>query len=215
MMQTKNDVTQRFVCQSFFVLLLGLLMLASLVGCVQETKSRKVDLTPAPQAQQTPKATQEASPGPVPGLVAAMLDSSLSLPSAHSEKGLETLVNALRDCGITALAVSGWDELSRKQDSGVGAQADIIIIVSFHDIPNMRTFHNEEQECGCKFAGRVVHIATGRVLHEKEISHKGAPGPGFESSCLDAVNGAAELYAKDAAEAIRNYMAGRVGATSD
>jgi len=188
--------------------LIVLVVLAVIAGCVKETQKRKI--TPTAHRQSRAKADRDrgaSRSGPV--ISAVMLDPAPYLPSVYSQEGLDALVVALQSKGLRVFRASGWDDLSETKRGVKRLKAQLAIIVSFRDIPNLATVDASDQKCACKFSGSVVEVASGRVLHREEVKHEGAPDRGFEKACWGAVLASAKAYSEVAAHVVGNYEANR------
>ncbi len=205
-----NRKTTQLLRRHLGFALIVLVALAATGGCVKETQKRKITPTTHRQSRSSAKADQDrgaSRSGPL--VTAVMLDPAPYLPSVYSQKGLDALVAALQAKGLRVFRASGWDDLSETQRGVKRLKAELAIIVSFRDVPNLATIDASEQRCACKFSGSVVEVASGRVLHREEVEHEGTPGPGFEKACWGAVLASARAYSEVAAHIIGNYEAGR------
>ena len=117
---------------------------------------------------------------------------------------------ALQAKGLRVFRASGWDDVSETKRGVKRLKAELAIIVSFRDIPNLATVDASDQKCACRFSGSVIEVASGRVLDKQQAEHEGSPGRGFEKVCLSAVLASVRAYSEAAAHIIRNYEAGRV-----
>ena len=205
----------RFLRLHFGFGLVVLTGLAFLAGCVKEMERRDVTLAgPAPlKPMAAAEQNGDASSGPV--VSAVMLDTNVRLPSPHAQDGLKTVVAALHSRGLDAFSASGWDDLYEVEAGVKTLRAQLAIIVSFQDVLKLETMDDAEQKCGCKLTGRIIEVASGRVLHGEDAEHEGEPDKGFEKACLSAVISSAKAYAEAAAEVIESYGAPQANAGSD
>ncbi|HUT02386.1 MAG TPA: hypothetical protein VM163_00645 [bacterium] len=197
---------------------LGLVILtglAFLTGCVKEMEKRDVTLAgPAPlKPIAGAKHGGEASFGPV--VSAVMLDVDAQLPSPYAQDGLKALVVALQSKGLDAFAASGWDDVYEVKAGVKTLRAELAIIVSFQDVLKLNTLDAAQQKCGCKFTGKIIEVASGRVLHGEDVEYEGEPGKGFDKACLSAVISSAKAYAEVARHLIENYRAPQANVVGD
>jgi len=186
--------------------LLIIVGLAFLAGCVKEVKEQRVTFAQPPALKPNVGAKHdEPSFGPV--VLAVMLDADAYLPSIQSQDGLKALVADLQSKGLDAFAASGWDDVYEVKAGVRTLRAQLAIIVSFQDVPKLNSVDAAQQKCGCKFTGKIIEIASGRILHEEDVEHDGASGEGFEKACLNGIISSAKAYAEVVAHLIKNYHA--------
>ena len=193
--------------------LLCLAALAVLLCCVKETQKRT--LTPTRHKRQGQDVNRDAArPGPI--ATAVILDPSPYLPSVYSQEGLDALIAALQSKEVRLVRVSSWDSLFETKRGVKRRRADLAVVVSFQDVPNLATATAEsQQECACKLSGSVIEVASGRVLDMQETEHEGVPGRGYEKVCLSAVLAGANAYSEVVARVITSYQHGGTAVEDD
>ncbi|MBN1593135.1 MAG: hypothetical protein JW941_07825, partial [Candidatus Coatesbacteria bacterium] len=179
--------------------------MAVCLGCVKETQSRAV--VPTENKWQKPVTTHHRTHSGA-AIIAVMLDPAPYLPSVYSEEGLRAIQRALISKGKRLVQAECWDDLFETTRGVRRHRADLAVIVSFRDVPDLATSSPEvKQECACKLSARIVEVGSSKLVDSRDLEQRGAPDTGFDKACLNSVLVAAQRYADIAAGLIADYDA--------